>query len=163
MADDESGILVQQPSSLRDKVGASKTGDTVEAMMARAEQAVEVLSEEFVDWINEDIARLQTAHDAMTKNSDDPRQAMDKIFNVAHDMRGQGGSFGFPLITRIGSSLCRYIEGRDWASSAADVQVVSAHIGALKIVLGRKIRGDGDDVSQTVADELEALVAQRLA
>ena len=63
--------------------------------MARAEQAVEVLSEEFVDWINEDIVRLQSAHDALTGNSDDPRQAMDNIFNVAHDMRGQGAVSAF--------------------------------------------------------------------
>jgi hypothetical protein len=68
---------------------------------------------------------------------------MEKSFNVAHDIRGQGGSFGFPLITRVGSSLCRYIEGRDWASAATDVQVVSAHIGALKVVLVQNLRGEG--------------------
>ena len=155
--------VVQPSSSLRDKVGDTGPGDSVKAMLARADKAVEVLSVEFVHWINDDLERLQTAHDELTSNPDDPRSVMDKVYNVAHDMRGQGGSFGFPLITRVGSSLCRYIEGRDWASASSDLQVVSAHIGALKVVLSRNLRGDGDEVSRKVADELEALVAQRLA
>ena len=163
MTDDERPKLVQPPSSLKDKVGNTESGDTVEAMLARADKAVEVLSNEFVGWIEDDIKRLQDAHDALTSDPDDPRGVMDRVYNVAHDMRGQGGSYGFPLITRVGSSLCRYIEGRDWASTTGDLQVVSAHIGALNVVLARKVRGEGDEVSRKVADELEALVAQRLA
>ena len=144
-------------------MGDAGSAESVEAMLARADKAVEIMSVEFTDWIEDDINRLQDAHDALTSEPDDPRSVMERVYNIAHDMRGQAGSYGFPLITRVGSSLCRYIEGRDWASAANDLQIVSAHIGALKIVLSHNLRGDGDDVSRKVADELEALVAQRLS
>lgn len=45
-----------------------------------------------------------------------------KMFDIAHEVRGQGGSFDFPLITSIGDSLCRFLEpldsltGRDLAA-----------------------------------------------
>jgi hypothetical protein len=49
MTDDKTPNFDQPPSSLRDKVGITKSGDTVKAMMSRTEKTIAVLSEEFVE------------------------------------------------------------------------------------------------------------------
>ncbi|MFX8758852.1 Hpt domain-containing protein, partial [Acinetobacter baumannii] len=32
------------------------------------------------------------------------------VFRVAHDIKGQAGTFGYPLITRVAGSLTAFIE-----------------------------------------------------
>lgn len=42
--------------------------------------------------------------------SDDLARDWKSFYLTAHDLKGTGGSFGFPLITGIGERLCRLIQ-----------------------------------------------------
>ena len=71
--------------------------------LARAEAALAALSNNYLAWADADLTRLQGALA--------PFQP-DLLFAVAHDMKGQAGTFGFPLITELAHRLCRLLENQ---------------------------------------------------
>ena len=83
---------------------------------------------------------------------------IDDFYRVVHDMKGEAGTFGYPLVTRIGSSLCRYLydhqEEQDF-----DLDVLQYHVDAIKAVITNNIEGDGGEVGQALVGELEAMTA----
>ena len=64
------------------------------------------------------------------------------MFQIAHDIKGQGGSFGYDLMTVIGNELCRLIERVD-TYGEAEVQAIKVHIDALKLVIKSNMKDDG--------------------
>lgn len=127
--------------------------------LSEAEAAVAALAENFVAWIGEDIAKAREALEHARESAGDNREDIRAIFEVVHNVKGQGGSFGYNLLTRIGGSLCDYI--RDAKSSADEQQlkVISAHFAAMEFVLEKKIQGDGGDIGKQLLGKIAQLVA----
>ena len=72
---------------------------------------------------------------------------------------GQGGSFGYPLMTAIGTQLCRFIESATtW--DAAHIGVIKIHIDAMRLVIGNKMAGEGGPVGANLVAGLAAVVAK---
>ena len=83
------------------------------------------------------------------------------LHHLAHNVKGQGTAFGYPLMTRIGDSLMRLIKSTG-DSAAPDLQVLGAHVSALQTVLRHDIRGAGGASGEALASRLEALVTRAL-
>lgn len=86
------------------------------------------------------------------------RQAM---YQIVHNVKGQGTSFGYPLMTRVGESLLRLVKASD-GSIAPDLRLLEAHIAALRTILQHDIRGHGGASGEALAEKLESLVAAAL-
>ena len=80
----------------------------------------------------------------------------------AHDMKGLGGTYGFPLITRVAASLCRMTD-RDEVRMKAPLFLIDAHIDAIKAIVRDQIRDEEHPVGTALAAELERKVASHLA
>ncbi len=80
------------------------------------------------------------------------------IYQVVHNVKGQGTSFGYPLMTRVGESLMRLVKTAD-GSTVPDLRLLDAHIAALRTILQHNIRGHGGASGEVLAEKLEALVA----
>ncbi len=78
---------------------------------------------------------------------------------IVHNVKGQGSSFGYPLMTRIGDSLLCLIKSADEAL-APDLGLIAAHVTALKTVLEYDVRGPGGPLGETLAGRLEDMVAK---
>ena len=68
---------------------------------------------------------------------------MNGVFQVSHDIKGQGGSFGYDLMTAIGNELCRFIEKADKVG-AGEIAAIKLHIDALKMVIAQDLKGTGE-------------------
>ncbi len=130
--------------------------DAVSDAVRNAEAAVAALADSFLEWITEDIGRAKQALESAQTSPGDNRQQLRDVFDVMHNVKGQGGSFGYDLLTRIGGSLCNYL--RDEAASADDKQlrVIAAHFAAIDFVLEKNLMGDGGEIG----GQLTAKVAQ---
>ena len=151
--------LIHLPNRLKQKVGE---GGIDPRRLAEAETAVQELGANYLDWANEDLATLHGKLGALMSGETPQAEALEAVFSVAHDMRAQGGTFGYPLVTRIGRSLCRFIEALESAGKA-DLELVAAHVDAITAVLRNQIAGDSDPVSQKLAEGLEVAVSKRQA
>jgi hypothetical protein len=126
--------------------------------LARAEEATTALRANYTEWARIDVNNTQALLDAAKKGPEARREQLDLLYASMHNIKGQGTSFGYPLVTRIGQSLCRLIApGR--ALDEAGLKVAQAHLDALKLVLDQKIAGKGGEVGEKLAARLESLTA----
>lgn len=64
---------------------------------------------------------------------------------------------GFPLISRIDTSFCRYMIGRP-EGVEVKASIIEQHLTALRTVYQKRIEDAGDKVSHQVASALEQVV-----
>ena len=138
--------------------------------LARAEAAVADLAKSYVGWAMADvdkcaeflaIARAAVANDTLPAGAVDSRMiATQSLYAVAHNIKGQGSSFGFQLMTRLGDSLCRLTRGKR-PFSDADLNLVASHLDAMRLVLTQEIRGDGAFVDLHEPPEFERRVRRK--
>ena len=130
--------------------------------LARAEAAVADLAKSYVGWASADVENCG-AHLAAARAGEGAARldAIQALHSVAHNIKGQGSSFGFPLMTRIGNSLCRLTRNRR-AAGDADLTAIQAHLDAMGLVLAQGIRGDGGPLGEKLAQRLEAMAAEIL-
>jgi hypothetical protein len=144
---------------LKEKVGSPLPAFD-EAALKRAEAALAALSTEFQGWMEEEVARLLAARDAAKAAGWDD-DSLDRLFGCAHDAKGLGATYEYPLVTRLAGSLCRLIEtpaGKEAARSAP--RLVDAHVEAIRATVRDKIKELSHPVARALLGELENRVEE---
>lgn len=152
--------IVIPPNPLREKVSGS--GPISEEMLKRAEEAVESLSAQFDELMAGGLEKLGQLVDAGIKEPARRLEIARLIFEISHDLRGQAGTFNYPLITRVGSSLCRFTDDLT-ACNEREFQIIRLHVEAMQAILAEVQRGDGGAVAEEIVDGLEKAVRKLLA
>ena len=130
--------------------------DDLPEAVRKAQEAVAALAENFTKWMRADLdaalASLAKAKDSQPDNA----SHLGDIYAVCHNIKGQGGSFGYDLITHVGKSLCDYIhDGR--SASERKLKVIEAYLTAIKFIIDRDIKGDGGEVGAQLQAKLRSL------
>lgn len=86
-------------------------------------------------------------------------ETMEFLYLRAHDLKGLGTTYEFPLITRIGGSLCRLIDDKD-KRMQAPIALIDAHIDAIKAAVRDDIKTDDHPVGKVLVEALEAKVRE---
>jgi len=143
--------IINPPNTLKNKVREGGPGAVDLATLERAEKAIAEMSDSYLEWVEEDLKRMDVAYKNL-ENAEEPRkEEAEAVFQIAHDVKGQGGSFGYDLMTVIGNELCRLIE-RTESFGSAEVQAIKVHVDALKIVIQTGMKGDGGANGQALVD-----------
>src|ERR1700749_3156620 len=100
--------LIQVPNTLKLKVGG-RFGGIDPAAIAKAEAALKGLSSNFAQWLQDEIAKLDASR-ARIKAEGWSAETAESLYLRAHDLKGLGSTYEFPLITRLAASLCRLID-----------------------------------------------------
>jgi hypothetical protein len=147
---------VMQPPSLRLKVGG-RFGAIDPSAIAKAEAALKSLSGNFAQWLSEEVVKLDASR-ARVRDEGVSAETMETLYLRAHDLKGLGTTYEFPLITRIGASLCRLIDDKDKRLTVS-LALVDAHIDAIKAAVRDDIKTDDHPVGRILIEELERKVA----
>lgn len=99
--------------------------------IARAEAAIAGLAGRYRESAAADLARLKTAAADLAADPAGRATHLERVFAVAHDMKGQGATFGYSGVTTIGDQLCRFIQTHRETLDDADVAEVLRQIEAL--------------------------------
>lgn len=123
------------------------------------ETGVDELQIQFGAWMDEALAKLNILQ---ADGADIPAQSwVNDVYDIAHNIKGVGSSFGFPLLSDAGTSLCRYIkakpDGLDWSRSTFD-----AHIKVFNVIYAEKIGGSGGSLGTQLIAKLEQRVGEAL-
>ena len=153
MGDDPKVEVIKPPDKLKDKVKSGVPGGVDERVLEKAEAVVTSMGGEFVQWAEEDLKSLLRAFDGLKAGTADQKESLRTIFKISHDIKGQGGSFDYDLLTAIGDSLCRLIEDKDRAGPA-EIEAIKLHAEALNLVLTNRLKGDGGDTGANLLDGL---------
>jgi hypothetical protein len=122
-------------------------------VVARAEAALKSLSAQFSRWLQDEIDKLDAARAAVgLEGLASP--AGDALYTRAHDLKGLGGTYEFPIVTRAAASLCRVIDSPQ-ARAAAPLSLVDSHINAIKAMIRDGIKTDDHPIGQAMVMSLE--------
>lgn len=157
MADKKAPRIIRVPSSLDRKVSKGGPGAVNKQSLAQAEQVIEDLADDYVDWAKEDLAKLEHAFNGLKDGSLSTEDGLKEVFEVAHDMKGQGGSFDFPLMTAVGDSLCRLTDTLEKVGSR-ELEGIQLHITTMKLIIASNMKGDGGREGNMLLNGLDLMV-----
>jgi hypothetical protein len=149
--------VIRPPNTLRMKVGGGFGGIDANAI-AKAELALQAMSSQFGQWLQDEIEKLDKAQSDIRTSGYNAATA-EALYFRAHDLKGLGTTYQYPLVTRLAGSLCKMMD--DPAKRmAAPVVLLDAHIDAIKAVVRDEIQTDDHPVGKILAETLEARVAE---
>jgi HPt (histidine-containing phosphotransfer) domain-containing protein len=148
----KSAEMITPPNVLKSKVRGPFPALDQKAI-ARAEAALEKLSDQFADWILEELTHLTEAWAAFEKEPNSPIRKHE-LHRRAHDLKGLAPTYGYPLVGRICATLCK-LTGDEYGDIAAPVALLKAHVDAVKATISGKIMGADHPVGLALAAELE--------
>ena len=124
-------------------------------LIAQAEAAVEALRDTYRVQLSEDVGQLCDIW-ARVEAEGVSADLLTELHGVAHNVKGQGGSFGYDLVTDIGASFCDYLRSGERVSPE-ELNIVHMHIRMLKRVSDDDISGDGGETGVRIIEKLRAL------
>lgn len=157
MSQQNPGQVIPVPPNLRLKVGG-RFGAIDPSAIAKAEAALKSLSGNFSQWLADEVVKLDAARQTVRAQGVSP-ETMEALYLRAHDLKGLGTTYEFPLITRIGASLCRLIDDKDKRLTVS-MPLVDAHIDAIKAAVRDDIKTDDHPVGKVLIEELERRVIE---
>lgn len=157
-ADEEGEIFA--PPTLKNKVTVSNTGVDM-TVLEKAENIMANLKDSYLEWVEDDFKRLNEAFKALVADPENKEKAK-AVFNIVHDMKGQGGSFGYDLITIVGNNLCRFIEKRE-KMTPKDIEIIQIHINSMRLIISERITKDGGEKGKAMLRGLDAVLAKNIS
>ncbi len=137
------------------KAKAPSTNRVLSEAIKVADTAVAELATNYPQRAGEKVSELDRALEALPV-SGEARDSIEALFDIAHDLRGESGTFGFPLATAIAENLCSVLEDKSQTSEPLR-EAVRVHIGSLKLVLSEPIKGDGGQRGAELMDGLRKI------
>ncbi len=152
---------IRKPRNLKSKLATGFGGDDDEpafdmALLDAAEGKVKDMESDYSDWVADSIEKLTQAHHRAIELMDEPvdqAEHIEVIHSIALELRGQGGIFGYPLMTQFGKSLYDCTEAGSKISPPL-LDLISAHIDLIRVVMTQKIKGDGGRTGQELINSL---------
>jgi chemotaxis protein histidine kinase CheA len=111
-----------------------KDDGTAAALILRAEAAVAALREQFVEWVRKDLAQIDALYrEAAATDEGEQRAALfERIRQIAHNIKGQGGTFGYSDMTDAAAAIDKMLKLQ---ASSTPVNALGAAITALHATL----------------------------
>ena len=160
MAEDKLEVI-NPPNALKEKVGTDK-GAIDLAAIEKAEEAIASMADSYLDSVVDDLGNIDEAFAKLEAATGDRKEELMGVFQTALVLKGQGGSFGYDLMTTIGNELCRLIEKLDKAGPK-EVEAIKLHIDSMKLVISNDIKGDGGDTGKEMLAGLQQVCDKLLA
>lgn len=152
--------LYRFQNRLKERCAGLSTGNTTISpeAIAAAEGMLEKMAEDYPDWVSALLLTLQEKHGRCVDTPEDRKDLFAEINSIAHDMKGQGGTFGYPLMTQFADSLHTITDGRGKYTDN-QIELVKSHLDAMRAVIKARLKGDGGpigkELSETLAKALE--------
>jgi chemotaxis protein histidine kinase CheA len=155
-----SAQVIRPTNTLRMKVGGGFGGIDANAI-AKAEEALKAMSSQFGQWLKDEIVKLEQAQTAIRETGYTAETA-EALYYRAHDLKGLGSTYQYPLVTRLAGSLCKLMDDQQ-KRMAAPLILLDAHIDAIRAVVRDQIQTDEHPTGRILAETLEARVTAHLA
>ena len=152
--------VIVPPNKLKKAVVPKRRTAADPDPVAQAEAALAELSHQFDAWMETecnrlDVARLKVRQVGFTDAT------LKELFHVAHDLRGQSETFGYPTVGPIADSLCRLIEHTP-DPARIPLPLVDQHVDAMRAIV-REQAGKGHVVADRLGQKLRHVTDDFLA
>ena len=121
-----------------------KKQPTLEELAKQAEEAMADLARTFPAIATSSVQDIKLALAEAMGTFDQERTSIikTKLYPKVHDLKGQGATFGYPLITDVGAHLCKFLMSKK-SYSPSDLQQIKREVQTIETILWKKLKGDG--------------------
>lgn len=140
--------IIERPNLLKAKVGSEGGADM--AAIARAESVIESFKASYDERA---ASELEDIHALFTEMKLTKRFDLRRILIAAHEVRGEAGTYGYPLLSSVARSLCELLP-RVEVPTQVQTEVIDAHIKAMRTIVAHKIMDDGGELGKEVVSSL---------
>ncbi len=130
------------------------------AAVAAAEAVIRARAEYYPATALAEVELLEAAVRRAAAGDGGRASHLETIAGLAHNMRGHGATYGYPLVTKIAGSLYDY--ARHARGDEDEDEVIEAHIEALRAVASARMTGDGGSAGRELVHGLR-LATERQA
>ena len=149
--------VIEPLETLAQKVGQGR--GFAPGALERASALVEEMAEGYPELVRAELAKLRALATRAREPEADAKPCWAEAKFIAHELRSQGSTYGFPLVTAIAEQLYRLL--RDHPELSGDAAgVVEAHIDAVAAVVSGNVRGDGGSLGRELVASLAAMRAR---
>jgi hypothetical protein len=128
-------------------------GDTLDpSAVAQAKAVVEARARHYPATVLVDIELMERNLAAAEDEPAAGHAHLQRLAGIAHDMSGQGATYGYPLITKMAASLVAFARG--CRGGDEDREVVAIHLQAMRAVAEGEMTGDGGPAARELIDAL---------
>lgn len=124
-------------------------------------ELLEELRTAYLESVSGDLEALDSLTEDLLQDRRPWREGLDRLRRVVHNVKGQGASFGYPLMTDVGESLHHLLRNAPAASRPAAVseakEVIRLHVLCLRRVIEGDLRGEPEAKGQLLVQRLKAL------
>ncbi|MBM3570673.1 MAG: response regulator [Alphaproteobacteria bacterium] len=148
------------PNALKPKLDGVVSGVPVDysAELAKAQDALAAADTQIKDWIVEAVTRLENQFKKLAKG-EDVAPTRGEMNALARELRGHGGTFGYPLISEFSRSLDLFLE-RLGDLHADALELIRAHVDVIKVVVKQNARHANDPLAREIKLMLEKVIAK---
>lgn len=153
---------ITPPVNLRQKQKLAGVTSTIDGVwLDAAEKSMGNSKFDYLEAVGEDLSRLHAAYEAALKDEVGRVTRIQELYAIVQTIKGQGSSFGYPLISNVGAQLARFLE--DCGDNLTDAQMegVKVHVETLRLIMQQKMEGDGGPMGQKIVAGL-ALVIKKM-
>ncbi len=118
-------------------------------------EVVERLAKRYLVRASDDIDAIVEAYECALEHPDQRSAMVRKIAKISHDMKGQGGSFGYPVMSEIAASLDKFCRTTP-NPQQTELELVTAHVDAMRAVISDDLRGEAGETGKALLSKLEA-------
>ena len=115
------------------------------------------LRQVYLEAVQQDVADLEALIEKALADSAGWSETCLEMRRITHNVKGQGSSFGYPLMTAVGNSLSVLLKKTE-TPEAGVLKLANAHIASLRLVLTQDIQGSGGAQGAELTKRLTALV-----
>jgi chemotaxis protein histidine kinase CheA len=163
MTDQNDTIFFTPPNPLRNKVKTEGANVIDLDLLEKAQDVLDSMGDDYLEWVKTDLVKIEYSYEDLVEATEDEKREefLKEVFSTAHDMKGQGGTFGYDLVTQVANHLCRLIE-RINASISIKMQneAIRIHIDALQLIFKNELSGDGGESGIALLQGIETMGAK---
>ena len=161
LREDVKAIYFRPINKLREKLGPNAMRGQLDfdpLVIQAAEQRIQELVGDYSTWVSNYLDSIAESYQALKHGESRHPDHVLNINQIAHELRGQGGIFDYPLITAFGKTLYEATLASDAPVTENRLKLIKAHIDAIRVVFTKKINGQGGDVGRAMMKDIQRAV-----
>jgi HPt (histidine-containing phosphotransfer) domain-containing protein len=154
--------FIKAPQTLRQRAVNNKTGLELTLTDEVRGSIEKVIGDSADAFSKEVLEKLREMRMQVKAAEDDPLSRifiLTTISELAFDIKGMGGTFGYPLLSHLAKSLKDFITELALPNEQ-QLEVISIHVDAMYVVLAQGVRGTTERLQKDLLENLSVAVTK---
>jgi hypothetical protein len=155
--------LIRPRNTMLERLGGRPgvPGKIDESLLKKAEDRIAEVGASYPDRVKADLDKLVALANQAATAPDRRDEAITGINLIVHEIRGEGATFGYPLLTKFASSLFKFTDGLT-SPNAHQLALIKAHVDVMTVVVKNGIKCDGGPLGAQI-DQSLAMAIEKYA